>query len=78
MKHLILILLSLVLVSCASQPKAIYLPTPVGCEIPPLPPAPTYIHLNQNATPSEFVRWCLVNLKLAKTDARACRIQIDN
>jgi uncharacterized lipoprotein YmbA len=72
---LLIIIACALLCSCASKQDLAYVPVPVNLPVPNLLAEPNYPKIAPNASPSDFVRWCLVTVKLAKSDASACRIQ---
>lgn len=69
-------ILVLFLSSCASSPKIVNIPTPIAYTAPKLAPEPDYPTLSSDATPAQFVHYCVYTIKLCKLDNKTIRHQV--
>ena len=75
MNKILFVLLILLLCGCAT--KKVYMPISAPCPHINLPVYPIYPQINEDATPSEFVKWCLVSNKMCRDNNQQLRMIYD-
>ena len=67
-----LITISIGCVGCSAVPRHIYIPVN-NTKIIDIPTAPNYPTVNKNSNAPEFVKWCIISVKMCKMDDKALR-----
>lgn len=67
-----LVLIVVVLTSCTTNPKIVYIPVATGCAKPKISPSSDYPPLAAN-TPSAFVKWCIAGQVMCRSEVKALR-----
>lgn len=70
-------LILLVLTGCATQPKVVYVPTPVKCPTSKIPLEPKYLPITKDISDADYVKAMTYNLKLCKDNDKNLRVLLD-
>jgi PBP1b-binding outer membrane lipoprotein LpoB len=73
MTKFISILILLFLAGCATQPKIVYVPTPVRCPTPKIPREPNYLPITQTMIDTNYVKAITVNYKMCRDNNKQLR-----